>query len=107
MLQVVAVLHVHGHVLTVLVPAARADGEDAAALRLLLRRIRKHDAADRLLLFLEDLDDQAVTKRLQVHTIPPPDLLLSVTLALSRGECQTIIELPRGGANRKGDCDGA
>jgi hypothetical protein len=44
-----------------------SDGEDAAALRLLLRRVRKHDAARRRLLLLEDLDDQTVTKRLQVH----------------------------------------
>ena len=66
--DLVALLHVHGDELSVVVPAARADGEDAAALRLLLRRIRKHDAAEGLLLLFEDLDDQAVTKRLQVHS---------------------------------------
>src|SRR5439155_29307 len=56
------------------VPALRAKGDldricegVQAALRLLLRSVRKHDAAARRLLFLEDLDDQAVTKRLQVH----------------------------------------
>ena len=62
-------VQVHGDVLSVVVPAARADGEDAAALRLFLRRIRKHDAAERLLLFFEDFDDQPVTKRLQVHSV--------------------------------------
>src|SRR4051812_44007303 len=69
--DLVALLQVHCDELSVVVPAARADGEDAAALRLLLRRIRKHDAAARRLLFLEDLDDQTVTKRLQVHSCPP------------------------------------
>src|SRR5206468_11940743 len=66
--DLVALLHIHRDVLAVLVPGTRADGEDVAALRLFLRRIRKHDAAEGLLLFLEDLDDQAVTKRLQVHS---------------------------------------
>src|SRR5204863_3210502 len=66
--DLVAVLQVHGDELAVVVPGARADSQDAAALRLLLGRVRKHDAAHRRLLFLEDLDDQAVTKRLQVHT---------------------------------------
>src|SRR4051794_13460808 len=69
--DLVALLQIHGDKLSVVVPAARADGKDAAALRLLLGRIRKHDAAARRLLFLEDLDDQAVTKRLQVHSYPP------------------------------------
>src|ERR1700704_1081882 len=64
----VALHHVHGDELSVVVPAARADGEDTAALRLFLRRVRKHDAAEGLLLFIEDLDDQAVTKWLQVHS---------------------------------------
>ena len=61
-------VQVHRDELSVVVPAARADGEDAAALRLLLRRVRKHDAAERRLLFFEDFDDQAVTKWLQVHS---------------------------------------
>ena len=50
--------------LPILVTGAGADGQDAAALRLFLRRVRQDDAADRGLLFLEDLDDQAVAKRL-------------------------------------------
>ena len=53
--------------IAILVAGARADGEDPAALRLLLRRVRQDDAADRRLLLLEDLDDQAIAKRLQIH----------------------------------------
>src|SRR3954451_18693555 len=62
--DLVALFEVHGDVIAILVAGAWADGEDAAALRLLLRRVRQDDAADRRLLFLEDLDDQAVAKRL-------------------------------------------
>src|SRR5881394_172350 len=65
--DLVAFLEIHLDVLPVLVPSAGADGEDLAALRLLLRRVRQHDAADRSLLLIEDFDDQTVTKRLQVH----------------------------------------
>src|SRR6266513_2595090 len=69
--DLVALRQVHQDELAVVVPGARADGEDAAALRLLLRGIRKHDAARRRLLLFEDLDDEAVTKWLQVHSEPP------------------------------------
>src|SRR5581483_321707 len=65
--DLVALLEIHRHVLAVLVAGAGADGEDAAALRLLLRRVRQDDSARRGLLFLEDLHDQAVAKRLQIH----------------------------------------
>src|SRR5205823_13285887 len=58
--DLVALFEIHGDVVAILVAGARADGEDAAALRLLLRRIRQDDAADGGLLFLEDLHDQAV-----------------------------------------------
>src|ERR1700693_726076 len=58
--DLVALFHVHGDELSVVVPAARADGEDTAALRLFLRRVRKHDAAEGHVLFIEDLDDPAV-----------------------------------------------
>src|SRR2546430_1883423 len=61
---------VHGNMLPVFVPGTGTYGEDAAALRLLLCRVGQHDAADGLLLFLEDFHDQAVTKRLQVHPHP-------------------------------------
>src|ERR671933_2285485 len=54
--DLVAFLEIHLDVLPVLVPSAGADGEDTAALRLLLRRIGQHDAAGRRLLLLEDLD---------------------------------------------------
>src|SRR2546423_13011519 len=69
--DLVALRQVHRDELSVVVPGARADGEDAAALRLLLRGVRKHDAARRRLLFFEDLDNEAVTKWLQVHAWPP------------------------------------
>ena len=49
------------------VPGARADREDASPLRLLLRGVGKDDAAEGHLLFLEHLDDQAVTKWLKFH----------------------------------------
>src|ERR671935_1273106 len=65
--DLVAFLEIHLDVVPVLVPSAGADGEDAPALRLLLRRVGQHDAADRSLFLIEDFDDQAVTKRLQVH----------------------------------------
>src|SRR5262249_24418256 len=65
--DLVAFLEIHLDVLPVLVPSAGADGEDATPLRLLLRRVGQHDAADRCVLLIEDLDDQAVTQRLQVH----------------------------------------
>src|SRR4051812_21332991 len=68
--DLVAFLEIHLDVLPVLVPSAGADGEDFAALRLLLRRVGQHDAANRRFLLIEDLYDQAVTKRLQVHPLP-------------------------------------
>src|SRR4051794_34019324 len=67
--DLVALFEVDGDVIAILVAGARADGEDAAALRLLLRRIRQDDAADRRLLFVEDLHDQAVAERLQIHSL--------------------------------------
>src|SRR5689334_11120221 len=65
--DLVAFLEIHLDVLPVLVPSAGADGQDLAALRLLLGRVGQHDAADRGLFLVEDLHDPAVTKRLQVH----------------------------------------
>src|SRR3954447_18923294 len=65
--DLVPFLEIHLDVLPVLVPSAGADGQDAAALGLLLRRVGQHDAADRRLLLIEDLDDQAVTQWLQIH----------------------------------------
>src|SRR3954449_11455656 len=68
--DLVAFLEIHLDVLPVLVPSTGTYGEDAAALRLLLRRVGQHDAADRRLFLIEDLDNQTVTKRLQVHPLP-------------------------------------
>src|SRR5437870_433357 len=51
--DLVALRQVHRDELSVVVPGAGTHCEDAAALRLLLRCIRKHDAAERLLLFIE------------------------------------------------------
>jgi hypothetical protein len=62
--DLVALFDVHGDVLAILVAGARTHGEDLAALRLLLRRVRQDDAAHRGLLFVEDLHDQTVAKRL-------------------------------------------
>jgi len=62
--DLVALFEIHGDVLAILVAGAGAHCEDAAALRLLLRGVRQDDAADRRLLFLEDLDNQAIAKRL-------------------------------------------
>src|SRR5258708_20959798 len=67
--DLVALRQVHRNELAVLVPAARSEGEDLAALRLFLRRIRKHDAAEGRLFLFEDLDDQSVTKWLQIHAV--------------------------------------
>ena len=69
-------------------PAARADGQDAAALRLLLGGVGQDDAARGGLLLLEDLDDDAVAQRLQVHG----DLRSDVELALSSVECQIVAD---------------
>ena len=65
--DLVALLEIHGDVLAVLVAGTGTDGKDAAALRLLPRRVRQDDPADRRFLFLEDLYDQAIAKRLQIH----------------------------------------
>src|SRR3954462_12064518 len=62
--DLVALFDVHGDVLAVFVAGARADRQDAAALRLLLGGIRQDDAADRRFLFFEDLYDQAIAERL-------------------------------------------
>src|SRR6266511_1447060 len=62
--DLVALGDVHLDVLPVLVAGARSDGQHAAALRLLPRRVRQNNSADRQLLLFEDLDDQTVTKRL-------------------------------------------
>src|SRR6478672_1826761 len=62
--DLVALFDVHGDVLAILVAGAWAHRQDFAALRLLLGGVRQDDAADRRLLFLEDLNDQAIAERL-------------------------------------------
>src|SRR6266513_6057716 len=106
--DLVAFLEIHLDVLPVLVPTAGADGEDLAALRLLLRRVRQHDAADRGLLLIEDFDDQTVTKWLQVHphSSCPDDFVTSIgTLPLGvPGQCnRSGIPLARRESPRSGD----
>src|SRR5262249_9330335 len=65
--HLVALGDVHRNAFGVLVAASGAGGEHASALWLLLRGVGKDDAADRHLLLLEHLDDQAVTQRLKIH----------------------------------------
>src|SRR3954453_20314711 len=60
--DLVALGDVHRHELSLVVAAARPDREHAAALRLLLRRVRQDDAAGRGLLVFEGLHDQAVAQ---------------------------------------------
>src|SRR2546426_4115260 len=62
---------VHRDQLSLVVARAGADSQDLAALRLLPGRIRQHDAAHSRLLLLEGLDDQAITKRRQIHGNTP------------------------------------
>src|SRR3989440_10507675 len=60
----VALGNVHGDDVPLVVAAARADREDVAALRLLFRGVGQDDPARRRFLFLEDLDDEAISQRL-------------------------------------------
>src|SRR5207237_3324869 len=80
--DLVAFLEIHLDVLAILVPRAGTDGEDTAALRLLPRRVRQNNPADRQLLLIKDLDDQTVTKRLQIHERASLKSLLSVSLVV-------------------------
>src|SRR5919106_957903 len=86
--DLVTLLDVHRNVVPVLVARAGADGENLAALRLLLRRVGQYDPADRLLLLLEDLDDQAIAQRLQIHSHNLPESEFVTSLALTVVECQ-------------------
>src|SRR3954453_13976195 len=67
----VALGDIERHEIAAVVAAARADGEDGAALRLLLRRVGQDNAAGCGLLLVEDLDDQTVAKRLEIHGQTP------------------------------------
>src|SRR3954453_16395291 len=63
--------HVDRDALVVVTELAVTDGEDLAALRLLLGRIGEDDAARRRLLLLYRLDDQAIAQGLELHAQPP------------------------------------
>src|SRR6185437_4119264 len=65
----VAGLHVERHELAVLIPGARADGDDLAFHRLFLGRVRNDDAALGLAFFLDSLDHDAVVKRTELHAV--------------------------------------
>src|SRR3954451_10367327 len=72
--------------LAILVPLAIADGEDLAALRLLLRRVGENEPACGRLLLIDRRHDQPIAERLELHRKEPP---LKAFLALSVWECQT------------------
>src|SRR5690349_23185123 len=69
--DLVALLHVERNALVVVAELAVTDGENLAALRLLLGRIGEDDAARRRLLLLYRLDDQAIAQGLELHAQPP------------------------------------
>src|SRR5207247_1540502 len=67
----VAHLDVDGDELAGLVASARAYGDDFALLRFFLGRVWNDDAACRLLLGLDALDDDAIVKWTEFHDLPP------------------------------------
>src|SRR3954465_12910792 len=73
--------------------AAGTDGKDGAALRLFLGRVRQDDAAGGHVLLVEDLDDETITKRLEIHGQTPSCSCFTgiIVLALSGGECQRSV----------------
>src|SRR5215207_2121728 len=73
---------VEGHSLS-LFESPGADGHDGALLRLLLGRVRDHDAGDRGLLLVARLDDDPVFQGLQVEVLlchPSPPWRVSTPL---------------------------
>src|SRR5512132_3651698 len=100
--DLVAFLEIHLDVLPVLITGAGANGQDAPALRLLLRRVGQHDAADRGLLLIEDLNDQTVTKRLQVHPLPScsDDFVTSLVTLLLGVPGHSNVDSPRSASQR-------
>src|SRR6266568_3354662 len=71
----VAHLDVDGDELAGLVAAARAYGDDFALLRFFLGGVWNDDAACRLLLGLDALDDDAIVKWTEFHDLPPNPML--------------------------------
>src|SRR5437660_6224571 len=65
----VARLDVERNELAVLIPGARANGDDLAFHRLFLGRVRNDDAALGLAFFLDSLDHDAVVKRTELHAV--------------------------------------
>src|ERR687885_454905 len=65
--DLVALVDVERHALVVVTELAVADGQDLAALRLLLGRIGEDDAAGGRLLLLYRLDDQPIAEGLELH----------------------------------------
>jgi hypothetical protein len=65
-----------GNQLAGLVAAAGADGDDFALRGLLFGGVRNDDAAGRLFLGIDALDDDPVMKRSKLHTILLSDSLL-------------------------------
>src|SRR5579864_3862861 len=65
----VTLLHVDRDELAALVAAARADGDHFALRRLFLGGVGNDDAAGRLLLGIDALDDDAVVKRTKFHGV--------------------------------------
>src|SRR5713101_8384480 len=75
-------------VLPILVPPTRADRQHATTLRLLPRGIRQDERTHRQLLLIEHLNDQAVTKRLQIHKASSSiDLVTSAEKGASSSAC--------------------
>src|SRR6266567_7364528 len=83
----VAHLDVDGDELAGLVASARAYGDDFALLRFFLGRVWNDDAACRLLLGLDALDDDAVVKWTEFHDLPPnPMSFLGFFVGLIAGQ---------------------
>src|SRR5687768_6791861 len=74
-------LHVQGHSLAVVVYATAADRHDFGLLRFLFGSIGDDDATDTLFLFLDTLDENAITKRSDIHE-DSPIFLISLALTL-------------------------
>src|ERR671934_624066 len=101
--DLVAFLEIHLDVIPVLVPGTWTDGENTPALRLLLRRVGQHDPADRGLFVLEDLHDQAVTKRLQIHPASscPDDFVTPIGTLGGRVPADSNEDSPRFATGRR------
>src|SRR5690606_33516926 len=99
----VADLHVERNAVALVVDAARADSEDLALLRLLLRRVRDDDAGRGGGLGLTGLDDDPVLERLDVrHLMTSPSwgaalagmVLVDSARAPRRRGCRNVRAVP-------------